>query len=206
MHTTGYYLSCHLPILNALVKPFSFAVLTCFLPTGPQEGSCSLPSSLLQSLLKVQAAFVLADPRLPDCPIVHASPEFIALTGYTREEIVGRNCRFLQVSEGWRQLFCTLHICRVDSMQGGCSGSGSVVSVRRKVVVLNCHATMCCSGACMSPSQWPANTVADTTTRTYTYTCTGLQAHIYPTSTPPCFCLRRVLTQTQLRWRACVRP
>lgn len=60
----------------------------------------SLPSSLLQSLLKVQAAFVLADPRLPDCPIVHASPEFLQLTGYSREEVEGRNCRFLQVGAG----------------------------------------------------------------------------------------------------------
>jgi PAS domain-containing protein len=51
----------------------------------------------MQSLLKVQAAFVLSDPRQPDCPIVHASPEFLALTGYSKEEVEGRNCRFLQV-------------------------------------------------------------------------------------------------------------
>ncbi|GAA5870609.1 hypothetical protein JCM8547_002061 [Rhodosporidiobolus lusitaniae] len=41
-------------------------------------------------------AFVLSDPRLPDQPIVLASPAFCALTGYAKEEIVGRNCRFLQ--------------------------------------------------------------------------------------------------------------
>ncbi|GAA5974553.1 hypothetical protein JCM5350_001186 [Sporobolomyces pararoseus] len=41
-------------------------------------------------------AFVLSNPKLHDCPIVLASPAFSALTGYTQEEIVGRNCRFLQ--------------------------------------------------------------------------------------------------------------
>jgi len=69
------------------------------LHTGPCAQSCAvnLPSSLLQSLLKVQASFVLSDPRQPDCPIVHASPEFLQMTGYSREEVEGRNCRFLQV-------------------------------------------------------------------------------------------------------------
>lgn len=63
---------------------------------SPPSGCCNLPASLMQSLLKVQAAFVLSDPRQPDCPIVHASPEFLALTGYSKEEVEGRNCRFLQ--------------------------------------------------------------------------------------------------------------
>ncbi|KAM0746392.1 hypothetical protein T439DRAFT_306746 [Meredithblackwellia eburnea MCA 4105] len=41
-------------------------------------------------------AFVLTNPRLRDAPIVLCSPGFSALTGYTAEQIVGRNCRFLQ--------------------------------------------------------------------------------------------------------------
>ncbi|GAA6062436.1 hypothetical protein JCM10212_003310 [Sporobolomyces blumeae] len=41
-------------------------------------------------------AFVLSNPKLQDCPIVLASPAFCALTGYAQEDIIGRNCRFLQ--------------------------------------------------------------------------------------------------------------
>nr|AML76774.1 putative LOV domain-containing protein [Fontinalis antipyretica] len=37
-----------------------------------------------------------ADVSRPDTPIVHASDVFCELTGYSREEVVGRNCRFLQ--------------------------------------------------------------------------------------------------------------
>jgi PAS domain S-box-containing protein len=40
-------------------------------------------------------AAVLSDPRQPDNPIVHCNAAFLALTGYDREEVVGRNCRFL---------------------------------------------------------------------------------------------------------------
>nr|AML79326.1 putative LOV domain-containing protein [Dendrolycopodium obscurum] len=53
-------------------------------------------SSLMLSLTRIQQSFVLADPNLPDMPIVHASDMFLHLTGYSREEVVGRNCRFLQ--------------------------------------------------------------------------------------------------------------
>lgn len=39
---------------------------------------------------------VLTDPALPDHPVVYASPGFLKLTGYTQDEVLGRNCRFLQ--------------------------------------------------------------------------------------------------------------
>jgi PAS domain S-box-containing protein len=39
---------------------------------------------------------VVTDPRQPDNPIVFANGAFFDLTGYTNEETVGRNCRFLQ--------------------------------------------------------------------------------------------------------------
>ncbi|GFH48506.1 hypothetical protein CTEN210_04982 [Chaetoceros tenuissimus] len=52
--------------------------------------------SLIESLTSGQQNFVLSDPRLPDNPIVYASEGFYQLTGYTREQVLGRNCRFLQ--------------------------------------------------------------------------------------------------------------
>ncbi|XP_031505152.1 protein TWIN LOV 1 isoform X2 [Nymphaea colorata] len=35
------------------------------------------------------------DPYLPDMPIVYASDGFLNLTGYSRHDVLGRNCRFL---------------------------------------------------------------------------------------------------------------
>ena len=40
-------------------------------------------------------AAVISDPRQPDNPIIECNQPFIDLTGYSRDEIVGRNCRFL---------------------------------------------------------------------------------------------------------------
>lgn len=39
---------------------------------------------------------LITDPNQPDNPIVFANEAFLKLTGYSRGEIVGRNCRFLQ--------------------------------------------------------------------------------------------------------------
>ena len=39
---------------------------------------------------------VITNPRLPDNPIVFANEAFQKLTGYSRSEVLGRNCRFLQ--------------------------------------------------------------------------------------------------------------
>lgn len=40
--------------------------------------------------------FCLTDPAKADNPIVYASDGFVGVTGYSRTEIVPRNCRFLQ--------------------------------------------------------------------------------------------------------------
>lgn len=49
-----------------------------------------------QAMGQTRMAICLSDPNQPDSPIVFANRAFIELTGYDEEEIVGRNCRFLQ--------------------------------------------------------------------------------------------------------------
>ena len=39
---------------------------------------------------------VITDPNLPDDPVVYTNPAFERMTGYAAEEIIGKNCRFLQ--------------------------------------------------------------------------------------------------------------
>ncbi|KAF8409846.1 hypothetical protein HHK36_002364 [Tetracentron sinense] len=49
---------------------------------------------LATTLERIEKNFVITDPRLPDNPIIFASDSFLELTEYTREEILGRNCRY----------------------------------------------------------------------------------------------------------------
>jgi PAS domain S-box-containing protein len=42
------------------------------------------------------APMVVSDPTLPDNPIIHVNKAFETLTGFRAEEVIGRNCRFMQ--------------------------------------------------------------------------------------------------------------
>jgi PAS domain S-box-containing protein len=49
-----------------------------------------------QAMAQTRMAIALCDPHQDDLPIVFANRAFRRLTGYSEEEIIGRNCRFLQ--------------------------------------------------------------------------------------------------------------
>lgn len=44
----------------------------------------------------VTSGISVADARLPDAPLLYVNPAFEVMTGYTFEEVKGKNCRFLQ--------------------------------------------------------------------------------------------------------------
>lgn len=67
--------------------------------SDPKEATRALDDpdySLVKALQTAQQNFVISDPSIPDNPIVYASQGFLSLTGYSLEEVLGRNCRFLQ--------------------------------------------------------------------------------------------------------------
>ena len=49
-----------------------------------------------QAIAASTDGIVIADARKPDMPITYVNPAFERLTGYLSEEVIGRNCRFLQ--------------------------------------------------------------------------------------------------------------
>jgi len=53
----------------------------------------------LQEITIKQRSFCLVNALNNDYPLVYVSPGFVELTGYSREECLGRNCRFLQGPE-----------------------------------------------------------------------------------------------------------
>ena len=53
-------------------------------------------ASLLAAVECAAFGVAICDPHQTDLPIVFANPGFAAITGYRQEEILGRNCRFLQ--------------------------------------------------------------------------------------------------------------
>jgi PAS domain S-box-containing protein len=55
-----------------------------------------IPQILSEILDSSINGITLVDPDQEDMPIVYANRQFQVMTGYPQEEILGRNCRFLQ--------------------------------------------------------------------------------------------------------------
>lgn len=66
--------------------------------SGNREDRFSGASGVLfeQAMAQTRMAICLCDPHHEDLPIVFANRAFRRLTGYAEEEVLGRNCRFLQ--------------------------------------------------------------------------------------------------------------
>ena len=52
-----------------------------------------------RAVLATGLSFTVADARADDLPLIFVNPAFTLTTGYTPEEVLGRNCRFLQGPE-----------------------------------------------------------------------------------------------------------
>lgn len=73
------------------------------LKSSGQEGVAELKPSVQALIENSPIASVVSDPRMPDNPLVAANDAFCELTGYDRDFIIGRNCRFLsgEATEPW---------------------------------------------------------------------------------------------------------
>jgi hypothetical protein len=79
---------------------------------------------LATTVERIQQNFCICDPNLPDNPIVFASDGFLEMSQFDRFEVLGRNCRFLQVQPFFRLLHASgspreclkLDICNENSI------------------------------------------------------------------------------------------
>ncbi|WP_051330998.1 PP2C family protein-serine/threonine phosphatase [Aneurinibacillus terranovensis] len=53
-------------------------------------------SELVAAISDTATGVTISNPRLPDNPVIYANQGFVTLTGYSLDEVLHRNCRFLQ--------------------------------------------------------------------------------------------------------------
>mmetsp|Transcript_59798 Transcript_59798/g.129539 ORF Transcript_59798/g.129539 Transcript_59798/m.129539 type:complete len:236 (-) Transcript_59798:153-860(-) len=71
------------------------SVLRCSNRSDPYEQSADVAHIIAAVVESMDFPATVADPQQEDCPVIAASPDFVALTQYPLGSIVGRNCRFL---------------------------------------------------------------------------------------------------------------
>ncbi|KIL51712.1 hypothetical protein KP77_12240 [Jeotgalibacillus alimentarius] len=60
------------------------------------ENNKELAKFIEKALDYTRAGLIITDSSLPDNPIIYTNKGFLDMTGYCEEEVLGRNCRFLQ--------------------------------------------------------------------------------------------------------------
>lgn len=69
-------------------------LLELLVQSAPWPGSSAGPANAAACGVP-QVCFVLCSARDTDMPIVYASNSFLDMCGYTLQDVIGRNCRFL---------------------------------------------------------------------------------------------------------------
>lgn len=78
---------------------------------------------LVKALEATNTGIVITDNLLPDNPIIYCNPAFERIAGYSREEIIGHNCRFLQQKDRNQQ-------ARFEVKEAIVKGQDCVVQIR----------------------------------------------------------------------------
>ena len=66
------------------------------LPLGQANRLAVVPGLLGRALDATRTGIAIADATLPDMPLIYVNPGFEQITGYSADQVLGRNCRFLQ--------------------------------------------------------------------------------------------------------------
>ena len=92
-----WVLSTIVPILDRDGRPFRYvSIRTDLTPLKSAQENLEFSRKTISAAAN---GITVTDMRQPDEPIIEVNPAFEALSGYARNEIVGRNCRFLQGSD-----------------------------------------------------------------------------------------------------------
>eukprot|EP00930_Biecheleria_cincta_P061080 TRINITY_DN46650_c0_g1_i1.p1 TRINITY_DN46650_c0_g1~~TRINITY_DN46650_c0_g1_i1.p1 ORF type:complete len:665 (-),score=84.55 TRINITY_DN46650_c0_g1_i1:175-2169(-) len=77
-------------------------------------GTSTIADAMIAALADCKFCITIGDPRLPDYPLIAVSDQFEAMTGYSRDEILGNNCRFLNRN-------CKLNPADLEGLRQACS-------------------------------------------------------------------------------------
>jgi len=85
------------PFLDSTERPYQYVSIRTDISRIKEA---ELRLRLLERAMEASASSIsIADVNKPDMPLIYVNPAFERVTGYSRDEVLGRNCRFLQGQE-----------------------------------------------------------------------------------------------------------
>jgi PAS domain S-box-containing protein len=106
-----------MPFLNSDGIPYQYvSIRTDISALKENELSLRLQSRAMESSVN---GILIADARAADMPLIYVNPAFERISGYSAEEVLGRNCRFLHTDDraqpGLEEIRAALHERRAGS-------------------------------------------------------------------------------------------
>mmetsp|Transcript_84472 Transcript_84472/g.149484 ORF Transcript_84472/g.149484 Transcript_84472/m.149484 type:complete len:594 (-) Transcript_84472:21-1802(-) len=95
-----------------------------------EEDDGATEQLLMRLVRQMEVPVSLSDPTKMDCPLVQVSYGFEALTGYQQEDVLGRNCRFLNMARR-QELGEELRLRLREASAGDRNFTGLVPNVRK---------------------------------------------------------------------------
>ena len=97
---TRLWKNSYKPILDGNADIVGVLVFVVKTTEQPERGEQFHRLKIFESIVnQVNAGVTLADPEEEDTPLVFVNDAFTRITGYEKEEVLGKNCRFLQGEE-----------------------------------------------------------------------------------------------------------
>lgn len=78
----------------------------------------NIPTEVERFLQESEVALTISCPRIDGNPIVAANQSFCQLSGYDHNEVIGRNCRFLQGEETTKSSLATIRSAITSEREG----------------------------------------------------------------------------------------
>lgn len=81
---------------EALVEKISNLSVTEIRSAGDEQLPEPTADTIIRAVDEAPVGITISDPSLPDNPLIYLNDAYVEMTGYSKEYVLGRNCRFLQ--------------------------------------------------------------------------------------------------------------
>jgi PAS domain S-box-containing protein len=95
-HSDGYYLHLETTFNNLFENEHIKGIVLNSRDISERKHQDENLQLLERGIDASKNGIIITDPNQPDNPIIYTNKAFEQITGYTNEEVVGKNCRFLQ--------------------------------------------------------------------------------------------------------------
>jgi len=96
LHAQGYYINIETSVNNLVENIHVKGIVLNSRDITERKHQEENLRLLERAIDSSKNGIVISDPNQPDNPIIYVNKAFVQITGYTQEEAIGKNCRYLQ--------------------------------------------------------------------------------------------------------------